>query len=711
MEIFLERLEIEFGGNFNVLLLRRRGMSSVNAVRSRLSLLLVGLMLLPSALTILSYQTGDDELLDDGRMETIDFVLDTNHTLGVPEFVDPSHGWKGDYGNVGEASLFYRTATYVPIEDWEVTTGEGYMSGWFALAHEYPLPSDWRDELSELGLECRTFYSPQGFHCKVPKMTPLELSDYGVMGAFRLDPADKLAPDVIPLIEGGSSNAIMQGERYVMNVVLGGSDELANLISAGVEVIDYRTARVAEVVVDQKDVVGLVNLDFVEWVEPKYPVQLDNEAAAGIIGADWVGETTNMDSFGGSLTGAGVIVGVMDSGLDTAVECTSLSHCNSVNSGIHADFVGRIAGVVSYTCGSCTDGPEDQHGHGTHVVGSVLGDGTNSPDGVDNSGMATDAHLFMQSVLCGGSLCNPSYSIFFSEAHDAGARIHTNSWGSGPSPSNSCSGGSCLNYYSSASYEIDSEANSLTDLTILFAMGNDAMDCTYSSYGQSTCSGGKDGEINLGAMNQQATAKNILAVGSSENERFGLSLYDDMYRNTCSGAPCFQPYSPQRWSMAPISTDTLSDNPEGMSAYSNRGPTNDGRIKPDIEAPGGWILSTRSDLANTIATRDDPTGYYTHKFGTSMATPITAGSAALVIEYLNNIGAYNCNLAIDPSSDQCPESALIKAILASGAHDMVGQYTTGGDLNGNGAEEKAPNNHEGWGRVDLQQLVHSGVTE
>ena len=711
MKIFLERLEIKCGGNFNVLLLRRRGMSSVNAVRSRLSLLLVGLMLLPSALTILSYQTGDDELLDDGRMETIDFVLDTNHTLGVPEFVDPSHGWKGDYGNVGEASLFYRTATYVPIEDWEVTTGEGYMSGWFALAHEYPLPSDWRDELSELGLECRTFYSPQGFHCKVPKMTPLELSDYGVMGAFRLDPADKLAPDVIPLIEGGSSNAIMQGERYVMNVVLGGSDELANLISAGVEVIDYRTDRVAEVVVDQKDVVGLVNLDFVEWVEPKYPVQLDNEAAAGIIGADWVGETTNMDSFGGSLTGAGVIVGVMDSGLDTAVECTSLSHCNSVNSGIHADFVGRIAGVVSYTCGSCTDGPEDQHGHGTHVVGSVLGDGTNSPDGVDNSGMATDAHLFMQSVLCGGSLCNPSYSIFFSEAHDAGARIHTNSWGSGPSPSNSCSGGSCLNYYSSASYEIDSEANSLTDLTILFAMGNDAMDCTYSSYGQSTCSGGKDGEINLGAMNQQATAKNILAVGSSENERFGLSLYDDMYRNTCSGAPCFQPYSPQRWSMAPISTDTLSDNPEGMSAYSNRGPTNDGRIKPDIVAPGGWILSTRSDLANTIATRDDPTGYYTHKFGTSMATPITAGSAALVIEYLNNIGAYNCNLAIDPSSDQCPESALIKAILASGAHDMVGQYTTGGDLNGNGAEEKAPNNHEGWGRVDLQQLVHSGFTE
>ena len=690
-------------------------MSSVNAVGSRLSLLLVGLMLLPSVVTILTYQISNEEMLDDGRMDSIEFVLEGQHTLGIPESSDPSHGWKGDSGNLGEAALFHRTATYVPIGDWEDTTGNGYMSGWFALAHDYPIPSDWKDELGELGLECRTFYSPQGFHCKVPKMTPSELSDNGVIGAFRLDTTDKLAPDVIPLIEGDSRGAVMQGERFVMNVLLGGSDELANLISTGVEVVDYRSDRVAEVVVDRKDLVGLANLNFVEWIEPKYSVQLDNEAAAGIIDVDWVGDSSNMASFGGSLTGAGVIVGVMDSGLDTAVECTSLSHCNSVNSGIHADFAGRLVGVASYTCGSCTDGPEDYNGHGTHVTGSVLGDGSNSPSGDDNSGMAPGAHLFMQAVHsptggCNG-LCTPSYDVFFSEAHDAGARVHTNSWGSGPSASNSCSGGSCLAYYSTTAYQIDSEANSLTDLTILYAMGNDAMDCTYNSYGQTNCYGGKDGEINLGAMNQQATAKNILSVGSSENYRDGLPLYDMTYSSYCnSDPPCDEPFTNERFSMNPIRTDTLSDDPEGMSAYSNRGPTNDGRIKPDIVAPGGWILSTRSDLANTNG-QDDPSGYYTHKFGTSMATPITAGSVALVIEYLNNIGAYNCNLATNPSSDQCPESALIKAILASGAHDLLGQYTTGGDSNGNGAEEKAPNNHEGWGRIDLQQLVHSSFTE
>ena len=40
---------------------------------------------------------------------------------------------------------------------------------------------------------------------------------------------------------------------------------------------------------------------------------------------------------------------------------------------------------------------------------------------------------------------------------------------------------------------------------------------------------------------------------------------------------------------------------------------------------------------------------------------------------------------------------------------MVGQYSSGGDGE-NGAVEKAPNNHEGWGRVDLERAVGSAFT-
>ena len=143
-----------------------------------------------------------------------------------------------------------------------------------------------------------------------------------------------------------------------------------------------------------------------------------------------------------------------------------------------------------------------------------------------------------------------------------------------------------------------------------------------------------------------------------------------------------------------------------MAGFSNRGPTSDGRIKPDIVAPGTWIHSTKSSLKVHELDIGD---YYTVKRGTSMATPIVAGSAALVIEHLNAHG-YNCNLAYDSASDYCPDSALVKAILSASAHDMDGQYTSGGD-GLNGAAERAPNNHEGWGRVDLQRAMGSGFTE
>lgn len=697
-------------------------MSSGNAAVSRLSLLLVGLMVFPGLMTLGIYQIGADSLPNEAKMAPIDFTPDSDLPLGLPNSGDPSHGWKDDSGNIGEAALFYRTATYVPIEDWSSITGEVVMSGWLALAHEYPVPSDWRESLTDLGMECRTFYSPQGFHCKVPKLTPMELEDFGVIGAFRLDGTDKLAPDVISLVEGQSNGAIMQGDRFVMNVVLSGSDELSDLINTGVEVSDYRSNRIAEVVVSKDDLGNLLELDFVEWVEPKYPAQLDNQGAADIIDVDWVADASNMGIYGGSLTGAGVIVAVMDSGLDDAVVCSSISECNTLNNDIHADFAGRIRGIVSYTCSTCTDGPDDPNGHGTHVTGSVLGDGSNSPEGTDNSGMAPDAQLFMQAVYavggyCSGSrLCQPDYEDFFAEAHNAGARIHTNSWGTGPDSTSGCSGTECFAYYSSDAWEIDTEANVLSDLTILFAMGNDAMDCTYNSFGQTTCYGGKNGEINLGALNRQATAKNILSVGASENYRDTLPLYSTPYRNFCTfgGNPpaqgeCPQPHTDEKWSMNPIFDDTASDNPEGMAAFSNRGPTSDGRIKPDIVAPGTWILSTRSSYADTNSR--DVGDYYTHKYGTSMATPITAGSIALILEYLNNFGGYDCNLAYDPSSDLCPESSLIKAIVAAGAHDLMGQYETGGDANGNGAAEKAPNSHEGWGRVDLQGVVGTGFTE
>jgi len=653
-------------------------MPSGNAAPMGLSLLLSALMLLPLILSVTAHATiSQSESLNSGPSEVLSSDASAfSHGLGIPQSDDPAHGWL-DSGGVGEAFLFHRKAAYVPLGDWQPLTGERVLSGWHVLGHEYPIPSDWKDELDELGVNCQTFFPPQGFHCDVPDLPFGTLMEAGVVGAFRLDPTDKLAPDLLPLIWGlGESSAVMEGEMYVINVLLSGDGNQGDIISSPLDLRELHAGRFAQVVVDDKGIEWLVNQDFVEWVEPEYPAQLANDEAAQILNVDWVGDSSNMGGPLNTLSGSGVIVAVTDSGLDTAVECTSLSHCGAVNGGVHPDFVGNIAYVESFH-GSCSDdGPNDPNGHGTHVTGSVLGDGSSSTsDGQDFAGMAPDAHLYMQAVLCGSSLYPPAdyENDLFLPAYDFGARVHTNSWGTGPE-------GGTPNYYSSYTLKVDEAAYEMDDMVILFAMGNDGSDAN------------SNGEIDLGFMNRQATAKNILSIGASEN-----------FRPTLTGST-WGGLNAGKFGTEPISSDWLADDIDGVAPFSNRGPTNDGRIKPDLVAPGTMIISTKSAQTGASCTETSYDGYCYNQ-GTSMATPLTAGTTALILEHLNNLGYSDISTK---SND--PASAMVKAIMASGAHDMDGQYTYGGDGK-NGATESAPNNHEGWGRVDVQGTVQSSFMD
>ncbi len=663
-------------------------MPSGNGARVHLSLLLTALMLFPILLSVAVLSLEPRTVALDSRSSGVSENGPRAYIgeLGIPQINDPSHGWWNSNG-VGEALLYHRKATYVPLGDWQTTTGERVISGWHILGHEYPLPSNWKDDLGELGIECRTFYSPQGFHCDVPDLSLGTLMEAGVMGAFRLDPTDKLAPDMLPLVWGmEESNAIMEGDMFVINVLLSGNYNQADILSSPVDLREIYASRLAKVVADEKGIEWLVGQEFVEWVEPDYPVQLTNDEAAGILNVDWVGDPSNMGGPLNTLSGSGVIVAVADSGLDTTVACgstgsyaASLLDCdskNGVTSGVLADFVGRIASVQSFH-GSCNDdGPSDDHGHGTHVTGSVLGDGSSSlPDGENFAGMAPEANLYMQAIKCGSSLYPPSdyENELFLPAYDFGARVHTNSWGTGPS-------GSTPNYYSSSTLMVDEAAYEMDDMVILYAMGNDGSDDN------------SNGEIDLAFMNRQATAKNILSIGASEN-----------FRPTLTGSTWGTANS-DKWGASPISSDYLANDIEGLAAFSNRGPTDDGRIKPDLVAPGTYIISTRSAEAGASCIG---TGFenYCYNQGTSMATPITAGSTALILEHLNNQGYTD---QFTKSND--PASAMVKAMLASGAHDMEGQYSTGGDGK-NGATAVAPNPHEGWGLVDLQGTVESSFMD
>lgn len=68
---------------------------------------------------------------------------------------------------------------------------------------------------------------------------------------------------------------------------------------------------------------------------------------------------------------------------------------------------------------------------------------------------------------------------------------------------------------------------------------------------------------------------------------------------------------------------------DGIARFSSRGPTADGRAKPDLVFPGVGIVSTRSRGTVLGEVLDE---HYTGLSGTSQATPMATGTVALVLE-------------------------------------------------------------------------------
>ena len=283
----------------------------------------------------------------------------------------------------------------------------------------------------------------------------------------------------------------------------------------------------------------------------------------------------------------------------------------------HGDFGNRVVGSYDVIGDGST---ADMHsGHGTHVACSVLGDGYRG----GYRGVARSAELYFQAMENDntGNFQSPSLNYLLNTAYNANARLHTNSWGS--------SAESEQGQYNSETEDVDDRANyydkyysSREGLTILFAAGNDGPDA--------------------GTVSPPATAKNVISVGNHQNRYNGA--------------------------------------PDSVWSGSSRGPTEDGRIKPDLVAPGAYVRSCRAQEAADTDTSTWSNSYYLEYTGTSMATPNAAGAAALIREYLIEI-------AQRPS----PQGALIKALMVLGAQDIAGR-----DI---------PNDDEGWGRVNLRNTL------
>lgn len=88
-------------------------------------------------------------------------------------------------------------------------------------------------------------------------------------------------------------------------------------------------------------------------------------------------------------------------------------------------------------------------------------------------------------------------------------------------------------------------------------------------------------------------------------------------------------------------TQDTTVHPGQLSVFSSHGPTRDGRNKPDITAPGGWVLSCGPNYVINGLLASDPTkvaagGQHFRSSGTSMSGPMVAGICALYLQRYPN---------------------------------------------------------------------------
>ncbi|KAK7178176.1 hypothetical protein PSPO01_15779 [Paraphaeosphaeria sporulosa] len=356
--------------------------------------------------------------------------------------------------------------------------------------------------------------------------------------------------------------------------------------------------------IEPAKVEDLASLDVVRVVDEKVPKVLCNDCARHILG--FLAPESPIPL---PYEGAGQTIAIADTGLD-----------NGDIKNINIAFRGRIKELISINRvqGKRTD---DVHGHGTHVCGSAVGAMIPSAAIYKNvQGIAPKASLVMQSLYYSSEdpIRVPTGSklrdLFLDPYRRLDARIHSNSWSAEfdiTKGQQAYDAGECK--------LVDDLVRDNPELLIIIAAGNDG--------------GLTDGATITGI----SACKNVLTVGATES-----------YRPSFHGKP--------------LKTKLSENDPSEISWYSSRGPTAELRIKPDVLAPGTPILSNKSHVmpqklpANGMEPSDDP--QYCFRSGTSMATPLVAGCAAVLREYLKASGM------------DSPPAALMKALLINGAYSV-----------------------------------------
>ncbi|MEP7339947.1 MAG: S8 family serine peptidase [Acidobacteriota bacterium] len=365
-------------------------------------------------------------------------------------------------------------------------------------------------------------------------------------------------------------------------------------------------------------------------------------------------------------------VNISDSGVDNGTQ--NPNHYGLFTGGVFANgsriIYNRLEGTPN---GGSTLQGCDGHGNlNTHIIAGFVPTGT---VGSVNFGLFphADASGFRYGlgvapfVKVGSSVIfdpnNFTFPIFAdleSRAYNNGSRVSSNSWGA-----------------SDNSYTIDSQAydalvrDAQPTGSAMAAAGNQEYTIVFAA--------GNDGS-GANTVGEPGTAKNIITAGASENvQAFGAA-------DQCG------------------TTDAEANNANDIVGFSSRGPTADGRRKPELVAPGTHVSGGVFQTTQTV-TGNGTAGacfsalgvcagpgvsnfwplaqqFFTASSGTSHSTPAIAGAAALVRQRFLN------------ASLPAASPAMTKAVLMNSA-----RYLTGTDANDN-----LWSNSQGMGEINLSSF-------
>jgi hypothetical protein len=457
-------------------------------------------------------------------------------------------------------------------------------------------------------------------------------------GSFR--PAYKIAPEV-PLDTDQEATLTVQfvssadTPAEIQEMIARSS---ATLADEPASVLGYTNVRIR---VQPRMLPAIARMSNVVWIEP-WTEPVMNDEKQGLILAGKLTGSEGPSSYLAWLQSKGIasspdfLVDVADSGIDRGSLDPQELHKDFLNAaGLSRVEYARFVGAVDSDAP-----PSDRSGHGT-LNASILG-GYNADNAfpyVDADGFRFGVGIHPYARLGVTQIFAPNYTSpplasMVSEMYEDGARVSSNSWGA------------YNNSYTVESQLYDSLVRDAQPAT----QGNQEMTVVFSS-------GNKGPGGNLASP---GNAKNVISVGASEGLRAGI--------DGCG-----------------IDTEG-ADDISSMIAFSSGGPTTDGRVKPDIVAPGTHIQGARSqDPTYTGGGLCGPPNYpsgqslYTWSSGTSHSAPAVAGGAALLRQLFQQ------------GAGHAPSPAMIKAYLTNSA-----SYLTG-----SGAGDNLPGNNQGWGLMSL----------